>query len=141
MPRSCEITHVFQDQELRLTRIHNLHDIEEERASRAVLKSELVSRLREWLAGKSSTEHIVLIHPIFYSGDRPPAVGIFDILASNRSNVVYEMPGLSRRREDRFVNQLTLRIQLARQHTLAAEALERVMKAADTCKKVDELEL
>ena len=83
----------------------------------------------------------MLAHPLLYSGDRPAAVGIFDILASNRSNVVYEMPGLFRRREDGFVNQLTLWIQLARQYTLTTEALESMVKAADTCKKVDELEL
>lgn len=80
-------------------------------------------------------------HSVLNRWDGASAIGILNVLTSNRSYVVYEMPGLFCGRENRFVNQLTLRVQLARKHALTAKALERMMKAADTCKKVDELEL
>jgi len=83
----------------------------------------------------------MLLYAILDRGDRASAVRIFNVLTSDCSDIVYEMPRLFSRWEDGFVNQLTLRIQLARKHALAAKALECVVKPADTCKKIDELEL
>lgn len=141
MARTSEITDIFQDQELGLSCIHDLHDVEEKRSSRAIFKSELMAGFRKRLTRKTGAKNVVFTHTFLDRCHRTPAIRILNVLSRNSSNVINEMPGLISRREDGFVNHLALGIQFTCKNALSTEALKSVMKAADTRKKIDELEL
>jgi hypothetical protein len=141
MARSSKITDIFQDQELGLSCVHDLHDVEEKRSTRAIFKSELMAGFRKRLTRKTGAKNVVLTHALLDCCHRTPAIRILNVLSRNSPNVINEMPGLLSRWKDGFVNHLALGIQFTCQNALSTEALKSVMKAADTCKKVDELEL
>ena len=113
--------------------MHDSHDVEEKRATRAILKSLLMSRLRKRLTRKASAKDVMVEDLLIDGLVRVVRILVVDILSCQSTDVLIETTWAFRLREVGLVDDLTLGIDLTGQFALVAKISQGPVKPADTC--------